>query len=32
MGINDDKFEVEEIDIGEFFINMALRNRLTNMR
>jgi hypothetical protein len=32
MGVNEDRSEVEEIDMVEYFMSMVLRNRLTNLR
>jgi hypothetical protein len=32
MGIKDDIYEVEDSKVGDFFVSMVLRNRLTNLR
>jgi hypothetical protein len=32
MGVKDDLLEVEETEVGGFFVCMALRNRLQNFR
>jgi hypothetical protein len=32
MGVKDDIYEVEDSEVGDFFVSMVLRNRLTNLR
>jgi hypothetical protein len=32
LGVKLDNFEVEDSKIGEYFVSMVLRNRLTNFR
>jgi hypothetical protein len=32
MGVREDYYEVENIEVGDYFVSMVLRNRCTNFR
>jgi hypothetical protein len=31
-GIKDDNFEIEDSEVGNFYVSMVLRNRITNLK
>jgi hypothetical protein len=32
VGVKDIYFEIEDSEVGEYYVSMVLRNRLTNLR